>query len=292
MAATATGSLTFTDATGATVNLDAAPQRIACLTDICVDILYELGLEPVAVKPGELAFHPSFYGERAAQFQTIGGSFMEPSVEDIAAAKADLVIGLGGVHDSLRDALQPIAPLYIMLPSTPTESVAYLQSIGALTGRSAEAEAAAERFLTRLEAYKAQSPKDKTVAIVFAGAYGFNVDTTDSVYGAMLAEVTNYPWPSLSSDSFVAYSVEQVLAEDPDVIFGVTMNDMGLMGDSLNTMMESDPLWGEFSAVQNEQVFDKDPLIWTYGRGTRSLGIVLDEVMTTTYPEVFPEPLP
>ncbi len=286
------GRFTFTDASGATVTLDGEPQRIACLTDICTDILYELGLEPVAVKPGELAYHPSFYGERAAQFQTIGGSFMEPSVEDIAAVDADLVIGLGGVHDNLRDALGPIAPLYTMRPSTMADSIQYLRSMGELTGRAAEAEAAAERFVTRLEAYKAQSPRDKTVAIVFAGPFGFNVNTTDGPYGEMLAEVTDYPWPALSTTAFVAYSVEQVLAEDPDVIFGVPQNEAGLLGDSLNTMMEDDPLWGEFTAVQNGQVVDgNDPLIWIYGRGTRSLSIVLDEVMTRTYPEVFPQPL-
>ena len=33
----------------------------------------------------------------------IGGSFFEPNLEDIAAAQPDLVFGLGGVHDGLRE---------------------------------------------------------------------------------------------------------------------------------------------------------------------------------------------
>jgi iron complex transport system substrate-binding protein len=291
-AAAERGALTVTDATGAKIALPERPRRIACLTDICTDILFELGLEPVAVKPNELAFRPEFYGERAKRFATIGGSFLEPNVEDVAAAEPDLVIGLGGVHEGLRDALKPIAPLYIMLPATPRDSVEYLREVGRLTGRTERAEAAARAFVSKLERYRAASPKDKVVAIAFAGAYGFSVDTTDSVYGSMLAEVTRYPWPPLARGGATPYTVEQVLERDPDVIFGVSMNEAGLKGVSINAAMANDSLWKQLKAVREDRVHDVDPLVWAYGRGTRSLGLVLDEAMTTVYPEVFPDPLP
>ena len=71
-----------------------------------------------------------FFGSRADEFRLIGGSFFEPSLEDIAASEPDLVIGLSGVHDGLRDALRPIAPLYIVNPLTYEDSINYLKEIG------------------------------------------------------------------------------------------------------------------------------------------------------------------
>ena len=71
----------------------------------------------------------------ADAFQLIGGSFFEPSLEDIAASQPDLVIGLVGVHEGLRDTLRPIAPLYIVNPLTYEDSIRYLKEIGAVMGR-------------------------------------------------------------------------------------------------------------------------------------------------------------
>ena len=129
---TATAStVSFTDSTGERLTFTTRPVRVACLTEICPDIMAELGLDPVAVND-PLSKDPRFFGSRADEFRVIGGSFFEPSLEDIAAAKPDLVIGLGGVHDGLREALRPIAPLYIVNPLTYEDSIHYLREVGAV----------------------------------------------------------------------------------------------------------------------------------------------------------------
>ena len=154
----------------------------------------ELGLEPVAVND-PLSSDPRFFGSRADEFRIIGGSFFEPNLEDIAAAQPDIVFGLGGVHDGLRDALRPIAPLYIVNPVTYEDSIQYLRDIGAAVGRSAEAEEAVQRFLDKLEDYKARSPKNRTALVMFGSDVNFGIDTEDALTGGLLAEVTAYPWP-------------------------------------------------------------------------------------------------
>jgi iron complex transport system substrate-binding protein len=290
--------LTFTDATRTTSTLPRRPERFACLTDICFDILAELGLEPVAIKDPQLALHPRYYGERAKGFAVIGGSFLEPNLEDIAKARPDLVIGLGGVHEGTRAGLGAIAPLYIMAPRTYNDSIAYLKEIGRLTGRGAQADAAAQRFLDRLAAYKARSPKNKTALVMNGSDVNFGIDTAGALTGGMLAEVTRYPWPAPApgqqghESGGTPFSLEKVLEVDPDVLFVQTFGFGPTPPRPLSEQLAANPLWGELKAVKAKQVHEVSFFIWSTGRGTRALGLVLDEALPKLYPDVFPQALP
>ena len=292
-AATATPStVSLTDSTGELLTFTTRPVRVACLTEICPDIMAELGLEPVAVND-PLSSDPRFFGSRADGFRVIGGSFFEPSLEDIAAAEPDLVIGLGGVHEGLRDALRPIAPLYIVNPMTYEDSIRYLKEVGAAMGRPDEAEEAAQRFLSKLEDYKARSPKDRTALVMYGSDVNFGIDTEGALTGGLLAEVTSYPWPKPPPDQGghasggMQFSLEGVLSVDPDVIFVQTIAFPGFQPPPLAEQLAENPLWGELSAVRNGEVHEVSFGLWSTGRGTRSLGLVLDEAMPLLYPDVF-----
>ena len=292
-APTATPStVSLTDSTGERLTFTTQPVRVACLTEICPDIMAELGLEPVAVND-PLSTDPRFFGSRADEFQVIGGSFFEPSLEDIAAAEPDLVIGLGSVHDGLRDALRPIAPLYIVNPLTYEDSIHYLKEIGAAMGRSAEADEAAQRFLSKLEDYRARSPKDRTALVMYGSDVNFGIDTEEALTGGLLAEVTGYPWPNSPLDQGghasggMQFSLEGVLSVDPDVIFVQTMAFPGFQPPPLAEQLAENPLWSELRAVQNGEIHEVSFSLWSTGRGTRSLGLVLDEAMPVLYPDVF-----
>lgn len=284
--------ISLTDSTGEQLTFTARPVRVACLTEICPDIMAELGLEPVAVND-PLSQDPRFFGSRADSFQVIGGSFFEPSLEDIAAAQPDLVIGLVGVHEGLREALRPIAPLYIVNPLTYEDSIRYLKDIGAAMGRPAEAEAAAQRFLSKLEDYRSRSPKNRTALAMYGADVNFGIDTEEALTGGLLAEVTSYPWPNPSPDQGghasggMQFSLEGVLSVDPDVIFVQTMAFPGFQPPPLAEQLSENPLWGELQAVKNGEVHDVSFGLWSTGRGTRSLGLVLDEAMPLLYPDVF-----
>lgn len=294
----ATGDLSFTDATGAQVTLPKVPERIACVTEICVDILADLGLTPVAVTPGGVAPLPEYFGDQAQSLAVIGGSFFEPSLEDIAAATPDLVIGLSGVHEGLRDGLQSIAPLYIMNPRTYTDSITYLQDIGRLTGHDAEAEQRAQAFRDRLAAYREQSPKNKTALVMYGTDVNFGIDTAGSLVGSMLSELTNYPWPAPPAGTEghesggIQFSLEQLLEQNPDVLFVETYGFGPTPPTPVSEQLAANPLWGEIAAVQNQQVHEVSFAIWGTGRGIRSLSVVLDQAMPLLYPDVFPQPLP
>ena len=285
-------TISLTDSTGEVLTFATPPVRAACLTEICADIMAEIGMEPVAVND-PLSSDPRFFGSKAEEFQLIGGSFFEPNLEDIAAAEPDIVFGLGGVHEGLRDALRPIAPLYIVNPATYEDSIGYLKDIGAAVGRSAEAEEAAQRFLSKLEDYKARSPKDRSALVMFGTDVNFGIDTDGALTGGLLAEVTAYPWPRQTNEQGghgpggTQFSLEGVLEVDPDVIFVQTMSFPGFQPPPLSEQLAENPLWSELKAVQNGEVHEVSFSLWSTGRGTRSLGLVLDEAMPLLYPDVF-----
>jgi len=290
-----TESLTFTDATHTTVTLSKRPTRIVCLVSLCEDILAQLGLSPVAVND-TFGQDPHFFGARAKGFMTIGGTFFQPNVEDIAKANPDLVIGLANVDENLRPALQPIAPLYIMNPTSYNDSIFYLKDIGRLTGRSAQANQAAQRFLNKLAAYKAKSPKNKSALLLYGSDVNFNIFTAASLPGSVLSQVTSYPWPApgpgapAASDhepGAEAYSLEKILAVNPDVLFVASVG----AAQPLSKQLASNPVWSHLKAVQTHQVYEVNPNYYIFGRGTESLSLALDDAMNKIYPNVFPTPL-
>jgi iron complex transport system substrate-binding protein len=292
---TRTSTLSFTDAAGTTIKLSKPPARIACLVSLCEDILAELGLQPVAVND-TFGQDPHFFGDKARSFMKIGGSFFAPNVEDIARATPDLVIGLGNVHENLRSALQPIAPLYIMNPTSYNDSLRYLKDIGRLTGRSAQADQAAQRFLDKLAAYKAKSPKNKSALLIYGSDVNFNIFTAGSLPGGLLAQTTSYPWPApgpgapAASDhepGAMPYSLEKILAVNPDVIFIASVG----ASQPLSKQLASNPVWSHLKAVKDGQVYEVNPSFYIFGRGTRSLALALDDAMHKLYPDVFPTPL-
>lgn len=297
--ATVTAALTFTDATNTTITLRKPPMRIVCLVGICEDILAAIKLPPVAVTD-TMSQNPAYFGDAAKSFAMIGGSFFEPSLEDIAKAKPDLVIGLANQHEQLRDALKPIAPLYIMNPASYNDSITYLKDIGRITGRSEAANAAAQAFLGKLDAYKAKSPNDKSALLLYGSDVNFNIFTAGSLPGSVLAQVTPYPWPApstgapLASDKepgAISYSLEKILATDPDVLLVATVG-AAAGAPSLDKQLAANPVWASLKAVKTGQVYAVNPSAYIFGRGTISLGLALDDAMMKIYPSVFQKPLP
>ena len=78
--------------------------------------MYVLGIKPVAAYD-VLHLDPAYWGPEESEIGAVSGSFFEPSLEDMAKAEPDLVIGLGGVHEGLRAGLASIAPLFIVNPA-------------------------------------------------------------------------------------------------------------------------------------------------------------------------------
>ena len=158
-----------------------------------------------------------------------------------------------------------------------------------------EAEEAAQRFLDKLEDYRARSPRNRTALVMYGSDVNFGIDTEGALTGGLLAEVTGYPWPKPPPEQGghasggMQFSLEGVLNVDPNVIFIQTIAFPGFQPPPLAEQLADNPLWGELQAVKNGEVHEVSFSLWSTGRGTRSLGLVLDEAMPLLYPGVFGE---
>jgi iron complex transport system substrate-binding protein len=287
--------ITIEDASGETIEIKKQVEKIVCIVAMCVDLMAELDLEPVAI--GEsgvrtIASAPEFYGSKGESFTSIGGSFFEPNLEDIVTAAPDLVIGLEGVHEPLADGLKGVSQLYLVSPNSYAQAVEELETIGKITGKTAEAEASKSRFLDKLAKAKELSPKNKKALIMYGSDVNFGIVTATGIGGTVLKEVTDYPWTvsDPAEDAYgegaIQYSLEKVLEQNPDVLF-IESYSYSPGTKSLSEQLAASPLWSKLQAVQNKQVYEVRSPIWGDGRGTRSLGILLDESMKILYPDQF-----
>lgn len=264
----------LTDTNGVTISLKKEPERIVCLFALCDDILTELGIVPTATNSALLA-HPDFLGEeKAKEVDIIPGGFIAPEVEAILSHKPDLVIGLGDTHGKLAPALKGATTFWAMQPETWQDSVGYLRDTAALTGRTAQGEKAERTFRTKLAAAE-KTPSDKTALIIYGSDENFGVATPEGdVAASLFPKIADYPWKSRGVEG--SYSLEEILAKDVDVLFVETLS-FGDAEGKLSGKLAGNPLWSKIPAVKNGDVHEVNSEVWAKGRGTRSLGIVLDE---------------
>ncbi|MFF6952738.1 ABC transporter substrate-binding protein [Streptomyces iakyrus] len=267
-------STEVTDTKGVKVAVKKEPERIVCLFALCDDILTELGIVPTATNSALLS-HPRFLGEeKAKKVDVIPGGFIAPEVEAILSHKPDLVIGLGDTHGKLAPALKGATTFWPMQPETWEDSVGYLRDVAALTGRTAEGEKAEKTFRTKL-AKAEKTPSDKTALIIYGSDENFGVATPEAdVAASLFPKIARYPWKSRGVEG--SYSLEEILARNVDVLFVETMS-FGDADGKLSEKLAENPLWSKIPAVKNGDVHEVDSEVWAKGRGTRSLGIVLDE---------------
>ena len=293
-AATPDQPLAVEDATGETVTLDAPAARVVCLTGLCVDTMFVLGVKPVAAND-LLHQDPAYWGPDENEIGPISGSFFEPSLEDIAQAEPDIVIGLGGVHDGLRTGLKSIAPLFIVNPIGVDGMLAHVMEVGTLLGMEEEAEDAVTGFVSRLEEYVAGVTAKRSVMVVYGSDVNIGADTVCTPAVDALARAAVYP-PEFSGcdvhQPFPSFSVEQLLGIDPDVIFVQTYGFGPTPPEPVSEQLVDNVIWRELVAVQNGEVHEVDFFIWGTSRGIHGTNFVLDEALPKIYPEVFPAPLP
>ncbi|KAF0110919.1 MAG: iron complex transport system substrate-binding protein [Chloroflexi bacterium] len=235
------------------ITLDQPAQRIVSLAPSASEILFAVGAGSQVV--GRDSF--SNYPEMVKEIQDVGGSMGNYSYEMIASLTPDLVVAAEINTPEQVKALEDLGltVYYIANPSGMDGLYPILDTLGALTGHSAEATVLVDSLKARVEAVAGTIAKTESRPVVF-----YELDGSEPAKpwtpgpGTFLDQLIQMAGginlgSSLTS-AWAQISVEELLVQDPDLI---------LLGDSIYGMtpdqVAARPGWENLKAIKQNQIF-------------------------------------
>ncbi len=252
--ALAEGGLTVTDMTGREIALDAPASKIVALTASDVEILYALGAGDLLVGRGEYCDWPA-----EALEKPVVKSGAETNLEEILALEPDVVLmaTMAQTVDQVN-ALEAAGVKVIVSDAQNLEGVyTAIALIGAVTGKTAEAEALTREMQDTFAEVKAKAENTgKTVYFEVSPLQWGLWAAGKGTFMDELAEICGLTNAFAEVDGWGEVSEEQVLAKDPDYIVTTSM----YWGEGPTPVEEiaSRAGWDQLKAVQNGQIFNAD----------------------------------
>ncbi len=229
--------------------------RIIPLSVALVDIMGELGIDMVGVPDSQYTLHSSATG-----IPTVGLP-MAPDMEKVLLLDPTHVVALTTLRSMVDAGLTAggIEPMYVNLENI-DELKNTITTIGNTFGKSDEAQqliAAFDKEINEILA-SVQDEDEKKVLILFGFPGNYMIATNLSFVGQMtqLLGATNS-----AGDQDIVYvqmNLEELLVQDADVILRLAHGDKDVVIDMFDTEFATNPLWAQFSAVQNGEVYDLD----------------------------------
>ena len=141
------------------------------------------------------------------------------------------------------------------------DNVPMLTFLGELTNHQDKAKSVINTYESNItkvkDAVKNQQPA--RVAVLRATGKGVTAETDEAVTASMVKELgmTNVVASHLegtTKDKTVPYSLETLTADNPDIIFVVTMGKEEEITKAMKQAMTDNPAWANLKAVQNNRV--------------------------------------
>jgi iron complex transport system substrate-binding protein len=264
--------------------IPAQPKRVVALDQSFVDAVLTLetplaGYTTYRAIEGGL---PAYLGPLATTYGKDAipvGRLEEPSLEQIAALKPDLILSAKVRHEALYGQLSGIAPTVFSETTGPTWKE-NLRLAGQALGKEDRAEAEIAEYEERAsgigrEIAAASGGTLPTVSIVrFAGEDTVRLYSEKSYAGIVLRDV-GFPRPATQPTTekiAVDVSQERILDLDAEHIFVSTWADP--TADGPKAQFTSNPLWSRLTGTQH----DVDDLTWMSAVGLQGAHAVLDDV--------------
>ncbi len=271
--------------------LPVKPKRIVVLEFMFAEDLAALGITPAGM--ADPAYYPVWIGYDDARLARVPdvGTRQEPSLEAIAAAKPDLILGVGLRHAPIFDALSRIAPtvLFKYSPNYVEDgrqvtqfdwARAILRTIGCLTGRERDAQA----LNARVDAGIARNAQ----RIASAGRDGERVAwlqelglpdrywafTGNSAPAGIARALGLDPWPGEPTREGTVYVTSEDLLKQPDL--AVLFVSASAPGVPLDAKLDSQ-IWRFVPARRAGRVALVERNIWGFG-GPMSALRLADEI--------------
>lgn len=241
------GRASATDGLGRRVDLPLRPQRIISLAPSVTELLYLLGADDRLVGVTTHCDWP----EDAKKKPKIG-SLLNPNYETVLAARPDLVIASTAGNDraAVEKLVQLGLPVYVTAPRSVQGIFETTAAIGRITGTSEAANHLIIQMKARLETIKrslAGLPPTRAFFITWFDpllAPGRRTFENDVLGLANVISIS-----AASNEYYPRYSLEQVLAQNPDVILTVRHE-----GKPLPDLRKTAG-WSSLTAVRENRVY-------------------------------------
>ncbi|MBI3963090.1 MAG: ABC transporter substrate-binding protein [Deinococcus sp.] len=273
---------TVTDDLGRVVQVPDRPQRIVALSPTTTELLYAVGGTAVGV-PSSATF--------PAEVQDLPkiGRSQDPNLEAILALTPDLILADAVINAAQVAELAALGvPVVFVQVLTYQEVSQALAFVGEVIGNRFGGELEALRLERTLRDIQDRLPLERPTVYVslFAGGMAFAA-TPQTYIGNLVEQVggvniaTSGP-PAGRFTGFVLFSLEQLVAADPDVILFISAGPP----PNATTFFSQDALFQTLSAFRNGRVFELDPVPFELAPGPRA-GDAVRTLAELLYPDIF-----
>ncbi|WP_296004924.1 ABC transporter substrate-binding protein, partial [uncultured Veillonella sp.] len=232
------------------------PQKIAVLSNSVLSMLYAVDGKAISRVNTTDSLPPEIEALPAL------GQTANINMEQLLGLNPDLVLGLENQHKKYEAQLQSSKiPTVLINYDGIKDNAPLLTFLGELTNHQDKAKTVIATYENNIakvkDAVKGQQPA--RVAVLRATGKGVTAETDASITASMVKELgmTNVVTSHLdktTTDKTVPYSLETLAADDPDIIFVVTMGKEEEITKAMKKAMTDNPAWANLKAVQNNRV--------------------------------------
>lgn len=252
-------SITVQDSAGRSVVLPTNPKRIVVLSTSFLELLYAIDGQAVGRPSSKTDAIPA-----AAQGVPEVGFVYNINMEKVLALQPDLVIAVQGMHENLIPTLESNhVPVLLLKYKTLDDTLNTIQLLGKIIGAQDKAAQIVQNIQGKIAAITAKMPQKQPplkVAILHATSKSVTVELDRTIAGSVAQQLglqniaSGVTAPDKNSD-YVPYSLETLVAADPDILFVVTMGNSSEINKRLQADVESNPAWNTLRAVQNGKMY-------------------------------------
>lgn len=264
--------------------IGGTPQRVVTLFQGATDTAVALGIKPIGVvdswteKPTYKYLRPALNGVTHVGLET------QPSLEDIALLKPDLIIASRFRNEKIYGLLSQIAPTVAL------DEVFEFKKTVQVMGVALNREAQADRLLTdwrrrvgglreRLLARVGANWPLSVSVMEFRGDHVRNY-LSGSFAGSILSEI-GFVWPQRGASSQGILqkltSKESIPVLDADLFFLFIRPENPAVQQNYRDWV-SHPLWRRMNAPRQEHVYRVDSVVWILSGGIIGANKVLDDI--------------